>query len=66
MRPILVLAPVGDQSRYEIGAGERRSRAAKLMACVGARSSSRRCADEVAATMGLIENIRREDLNLLE
>jgi ParB family transcriptional regulator, chromosome partitioning protein len=64
MQPILV-RPVG-VGRYEIIAGERRSRAAKLAGLDEVPVLVKEVPDEAAAAMALIENIQREDLNPLE
>jgi len=64
MQPILV-RPVGG-GRYEIIAGERRSRAAKLAGLTEVPVLVKDVPDEAAAAMALIENIQREDLNPLE
>ncbi|WP_047197172.1 ParB/RepB/Spo0J family partition protein [Caldimonas brevitalea] len=64
MQPILV-RPVGPD-RYEIIAGERRSRAAKLAGLDEVPVLVKEVPDEAAAAMALIENIQREDLNPLE
>ncbi len=64
MQPILV-RPVGG-GRYEIIAGERRSRAAKLAGLTDVPVLVKDVPDEAAAVMALIENIQREDLNPLE
>jgi len=64
MQPILV-RPVGG-GRYEIIAGERRSRAAKLAGLSEVPVLVKDVPDEAAAAMALIENIQREDLNPLE
>lgn len=64
MQPILVRT-VG-QDRYEIIAGERRVRAAKLAALEEVPVLIKQVPDEAAAAMSLIENIQREDLNPLE
>ena len=64
MQPVLV-RPVGD-GRYEIIAGERRARAAKLAGLDEIPVLVRDVPDEAAAAMALIENIQREDLNPLE
>ncbi len=68
MQPILVrkLATGPHAGRYEIIAGERRSRAAKLAGLETVPVLVRDVADEAAAAMALIENIQREDLNPLE
>jgi ParB family chromosome partitioning protein len=64
MQPVLVRV-VGD-SRYEIIAGERRVRAAKLAGLDEVPVLVKNVPDEAAAAMALIENIQREDLNPLE
>ncbi|MBP6614778.1 ParB/RepB/Spo0J family partition protein [Aquabacterium sp.] len=64
MQPILV-RPIGE-GRYEIIAGERRSRAAKLAGLTEVPVLVKDVPDEAAAAMALIENIQREDLNPLE
>jgi ParB family chromosome partitioning protein len=82
MQPILVRRvsasrrPTGqaDQSQdatnsganYEIIAGERRFRAARLAGLTEVPALVREVPDEAAAVMALIENIQREDLNPLE
>jgi ParB family chromosome partitioning protein len=64
MQPILV-RPVGPD-RWEIIAGERRVRAAKLAGLDDVPVLVKPVPDEAAAAMALIENIQREDLNPLE
>ena len=64
MQPILV-RPVGP-NRFEIIAGERRVRAAKLAGLDDVPVLVKAVSDEAAAAMALIENIQREDLNPLE
>ena len=72
MQPILVRKlPHGDASganagKYEIIAGERRFRAAKLAGLDSVPVLVRDVPNEAAAAMALIENIQREDLNPLE
>jgi ParB family chromosome partitioning protein len=51
---------------YEIIAGERRARAARLAGLDEVPVLVRNVPDEAAAAMSLIENIQREDLNPLE
>jgi ParB family chromosome partitioning protein len=64
MQPIVV-RPIGSD-RYEIIAGERRFRAAKLADLTEVPVIVREVSDENALAMALIENIQREDLNPLE
>jgi ParB family transcriptional regulator, chromosome partitioning protein len=64
MQPILV-RPLGS-NRFEIIAGERRMRAAKLAGLDEVPVLVKDVPDEAAAAMALIENIQREDLNPLE
>ena len=68
LQPILVrhLASGENQGKYEIIAGERRFRAAKLAGLDSVPVLVRDVPDEAAAAMALIENIQREDLNPLE
>ena len=67
MQPILVrpITPNGKVS-YEIIAGERRFRAAKLAGLRDVPVLVKAVPDNAAAAMALIENIQREDLNPLE
>jgi ParB family chromosome partitioning protein len=64
MQPILV-RPVA-KDRYEIIAGERRWRAARLAGLSEVPVVVRDVPDQAALAMALIENIQREDLNPLE
>jgi ParB family transcriptional regulator, chromosome partitioning protein len=64
MQPILV-RPVATGG-YEIIAGERRFRAARLAGLAEVPVLVKAVPDEAAAVMSLIENIQREDLNPLE
>jgi ParB family transcriptional regulator, chromosome partitioning protein len=64
MQPILVRAVAA--GGYEIIAGERRFRAARLAGLSEVPVLVKAVADEAAAVMALIENIQREDLNPLE
>jgi ParB family chromosome partitioning protein len=64
LQPILVRPVAG--AKYEIIAGERRWRAAKMAGLGQVPVLVREVADEVALAMALIENIQREDLNPLE
>ncbi len=56
----------GDRPVYEIIAGERRFRAARLAGLDSVPVLVRDVGDEAAAAMALIENMQREDLNPLE
>ena len=64
IQPIVVRS-VGS-SQYEILAGERRWRAARLAGLEHVPAIVREVPDEAALGIGLIENIQREDLNPLE
>ena len=64
MQPILV-RPLGE-GRFEIIAGERRTRAARLAGLDMVPVLVREVPDQAALAMALIENIQREDLNPLE
>jgi len=68
MQPILVrrLGTGANTGKYEIIAGERRFRAAKLAGLTEVPVLVRDVPDQAAAAMALIENIQREDLNPLE
>ena len=68
MQPILVRRLVAgpNAGHYEIIAGERRFRAAKLAGLDSVPVLVRDVPDESAAAMALIENMQREDLNPLE
>jgi len=68
MQPILVrkVSDGANAGKYEIIAGERRFRAAKLAGLDDVPVLVRDVPNEAAAAMALIENIQREDLNPLE
>ena len=68
MQPILVRSvdPTPGAERYEIVAGERRWRAARLAGLDEVPVLVRSIPDEQALAMALIENIQRENLNPLE
>jgi len=68
MQPILVrkLPDGANAGKFEIIAGERRFRAAKLAGLDRVPVLVRDVPNEAAAAMALIENIQREDLNPLE
>ena len=63
MQPILV-RPIGQG--YELIAGERRWRAARLIGLAMVPALVRSVDDQSAAELALIENIQREDLNPME
>jgi len=65
MQPVLV-RPLPAGGEYEIIAGERRVRAARLAGLDEVPVLVKDVPDEAAAVMALIENIQREDLNPLE
>ena len=64
MQPILVRSIRRD--KYEIIAGERRFRAARIAGLDEVPVLVKNVPDQAAAAMALIENIQREDLNPLE
>jgi ParB family chromosome partitioning protein len=69
MQPVLVRRLASSRAgapRFEIIAGERRFRAARLAGLDRVPVLVRDVSDEAAAAMALIENIQREDLNPLE
>jgi ParB family chromosome partitioning protein len=72
MQPILVRPLTGGDAQsaggagFEIIAGERRFRAAKLAGLDSVPVLIKDVTDEAAAVMALIENMQREDLNPLE
>jgi ParB family transcriptional regulator, chromosome partitioning protein len=68
MQPVLVrpIASRDGRPMYEIIAGERRTRAARLAGLDEVPVLVRDVPDQAAAVMALIENIQREDLNPLE
>ena len=68
MQPILVrqLAQGDNAGKYEIIAGERRFRAARLAGLDSAPVLVRDVSDQAAAAIALIEHMQREDLNPLE
>jgi len=68
IQPILVrsISAPGEAQAYEIIAGERRYRAARMAGLTQVPVVVRDVPDEAALAMALIENIQREDLNPLE
>ena len=63
LQPLLV-RPLGDG--YQLIAGERRWRAARMAGLTEVPVVIREMTDEEAATLALIENLQREDLNPVE
>jgi ParB family chromosome partitioning protein len=67
MQPIVVrLNPSVAGGKYELIAGERRWRAAKLLGLTQIPALVRDVSDQLAAEWALIENIQREDLNPID
>ena len=66
VRPLATAEDADDAGKYEIIAGERRFRAARLAGLNEVPVLVRDVPNEAAAAMALIENIQREDLNPLE
>ncbi|MAT66521.1 MAG: chromosome partitioning protein ParB [Gammaproteobacteria bacterium] len=68
VQPIVVrpIGGEGNQTRYEIIAGERRWRAAQLAGLQEIPAVIREVPDRAAIAMALIENIQRENLNPME
>jgi ParB family chromosome partitioning protein len=66
MQPIIVRKIAGQDINYEVIAGERRLRAARVAQLDVVPVIIKDVDDENAAIMALIENIQREDLNPLE
>jgi len=64
IQPLIVRSK--DDNKFEIIAGERRWRAAKLAGLTSIPAVIRDVEDNVALAFALIENIQREDLNPLE
>jgi len=61
----LVVRPNGD-GQYQIIAGERRWRAAKLAKLAQVPAVARECSDEEMELLALEENLHREDLNAMD
>ena len=68
MQPIVIrkVSSEGEDAQYEIIAGERRWRAAKLAGLTHVPAIVRDMSDQVAIALALIENIQRQDLNPME
>jgi len=62
----IVIRPLDGANRFEIVAGERRWRAAQIAGLHEIPAIVRDVSDQVAASVALIENIQREQLNPLE
>ena len=65
LQPILV-RPTGEPQRYQLVAGERRWRAAKVAELDVIPALIEQLDDETALEIGIIENLQREDLSPLE
>ena len=66
LQPILVRRHLGQSNKFEIVAGERRYRAAKLAQIHEVPVVIREISDCQALELALVENIQREDLTALE
>lgn len=66
LQPILVRPAAGSRNKYEIIAGERRWRAAKMAGLKKIPAIVKPLSDDVTLEVALIENIQRQDLNPLE
>ena len=66
IQPVLVRPINGTAERYELIAGERRWRAARMAGLSEIPALVREVPDNAALAMSLIENIQREDLNPIE
>lgn len=67
LQPLIVRAIAGsDAARYEIVAGERRWRAARLAGLAAVPVIVRELTDQQALAVALIENLQREDLNPID
>ena len=66
VQPLVVRRVTDTEHGYEIIAGERRWRAARLAGLAQVPAVVREFAEEAAMAVALIENIQREDLNPLE
>ena len=66
LQPVLVRPLAGEEGQFEIIAGERRWRAARMAGLMEIPALVREIPDEAALAISLIENIQRENLNPLE
>lgn len=65
MQPV-VLRETGERGRYQLVAGERRWRAAGLAGLDTVPAMVREVSDQDMAVLALVENVQRDDLNVLE
>lgn len=65
LQPIVV-REAGEEGQYEIIAGERRFRAAKSLGWKTIPAIGNNMSDEQAASLAVIENLQREDLNPID
>jgi ParB family chromosome partitioning protein len=63
MQPIVVRERGGEGARYELVAGERRWRAARMAGLERVPALVAELTDEEAAELAIVENVQREDLN---
>ncbi|MCX7022581.1 MAG: ParB/RepB/Spo0J family partition protein [bacterium] len=66
LQPILVRPKAGEEGRYQVIAGERRLRAAKMAGLERVPIIVRAVDDRNALTLTLLENLQREDLRPIE
>jgi len=66
LQPLLVRPLSGVTVKYELVAGERRFRAAQAAGLLTVPVVVRHLSDNEAATLALVENLQREDLNAIE
>src|SRR5690606_6840197 len=66
IQPLVVRALPGSPGIYEIIAGERRWRAARMLNLDTVPAIVRECSDREALELALIENIQRDDLTPIE
>ncbi|OGD78361.1 MAG: hypothetical protein A2Y64_00100 [Candidatus Coatesbacteria bacterium RBG_13_66_14] len=66
LQPVLVRPKAGEEGRYQVIAGERRLRAAKMAGLERVPVIVRAVDDRSALTLTLLENLQREDLRPIE
>lgn len=66
LQPIILREHQGDDAEYEIIAGERRYRAAKLLGWEKISAIVEEMDDDKVASLAVIENLQREDLNPID